>query len=103
MWRKMLILLGGAFGVGMLVAALWAVRNDATIAAHFTPPNLMVASQAVRCAAMSLAAIGELLLVMLVIGNVWRRDLLTNALALSATVIFLLSTAGAVALALAGR
>ena len=103
MWRKILMILGGALGVGMLVAALWTARNDATIAAHYKPQNLTVASQAVRCAAMSIAAIGELLLVMLVIGNVWCRDLLTNILALSATVIFLLSTAGAVALAVAGR
>jgi hypothetical protein len=87
----------------MLVAALWTARNDATIAARFKPPNLTVAAQAVRYAAMSLAAFGELVLVMLVIGKMWRRDWLTNVLALSATLIFLLSTAGAVALALAGR
>ena len=103
MLRKILILLGGASGVGLLVAALWAFWNDENLAALFKAQNSAVAAQAVRCAAMSVAALGEMLLVLLVIGNVWRRDLLTNVLALSATAIFLLSTAGAVALAVAGR
>ena len=103
MWRKTLILLGGAWGVGLLVLALWAWRNNDEAATFLHARNRVVFAWAVRCAAVALIAAGEAVLGMLVIGNLWRHDLFTRVLVLSAALVFMLSTASAVALGLAGR
>lgn len=103
MWRKALIFLGGVWGVGLLVLALWAWRNNEEAASFLQGHNRAVVAWAVRCAAVALIAAGEAVLGMLVIGNLWRHDLFTRVLVLSAALVFMLSTASAVALGLAGR
>jgi hypothetical protein len=103
MLRKTFISLGSAWGLGLLILALWAWRNDETLATYLGAHNLRVATWAVRCTAISLLAAGEAFIALLVLGNIWRRDWFTNALGLSAALVFMLSTASAVALGLAGR
>lgn len=103
MLRKTFISLGSAWALGLLVLALWAWRNDETLATYFGAHNFRIATWAVRCAAISLLAAGEACIGLLVIGNIWRRDWFTNALGLSAALVCMLSTASAVALGLAGR
>ena len=103
MWRKALIFLGGIWGVGLLVLALWAWRNNEEAATVLHAHNRVVVAWAMRCAAVALVAAGEAVLGILVIGNLWRHDLFTRVLVLSAALVFMLSTASAVALGLAGR
>ena len=103
MKRSIWTTLGASFGVGFLVLALWAWRRDEDLATRMGAHNLAVVTWAVRCAAVALVAAAEALLLLLVIANVWRRDLITSALGLSAALVFVLSAASAVALGLAGR
>ena len=100
---RILISVGGILGLSLLVLALWTWRNSDFIAPRFTSRTPALAASALRCAAVAIAAAGEGLLVLLVLAHVWRRDRMTHVLALSAALVFLLSTAGAVALSLAGR
>jgi hypothetical protein len=101
--RTIWTILGACLGVTVLVLALWAWRRDEDLATRFGAHNLALVTWAVRCAAVALVAAGEAQLVFLVIANVWRRDLLTNLLGLSAALVFALAAASAVALGLAGR
>ena len=103
MLRKSLLFAGSIWGVGLLVLALWAWRNNGNVAFFLGAHNLAVASWSVRCGAIAILAAGEAILVMMVLGNIWRRDWLTKALGLSAALVFLVSGASAVALGLAGR
>lgn len=103
MLRKTFILLGSIWGVGLLVLALWAWRNNEDAATYLHAHNRHTFGWAVRCTAVGLIAAGEAVLVVFVIGNLWRRDLFTKLLVLSAVTVFMLSVASAVALGLAGR
>src|SRR5437016_3503105 len=103
MKRSISSTLGGCLGVGLLVLALWAWRLDEDLATRMGAHNLTVVTWAIRCAAVALIAAAEALLLLLVIANVWPRDLLTSILGLSAALVFVLSAASAVALGLAGR
>lgn len=103
MLQKTLLFLGSIWGVGLLVLALWAWRNNEDAATYLHAHNRVVYAGAVRCAAVALVAAGEAVLAVFVIGNLWRRDLFTKLLVLSAVTVFMLSVASAVALGLAGR
>ena len=101
-------ILGGIWGVGLLVVALWAWRRQEAVATYFAPHILAVVSWAVRCGAVALAAAGEGILATCVVGNVrparvGRRDAFAGVVGLSAALVFMLSAASAVALGLAGR
>jgi hypothetical protein len=101
--RNIAAIFGGILGVGLLVAAFWGWQRDEAIAAYVGGRNLAVLAWAVRCAAIAVLAVGEGVLVLLVVARVWRRDVFTTAVALSAALVFMLSGASAVALGLAGR
>jgi hypothetical protein len=101
--RKALIAFGSSAGVGLLIFALWAWANSDPLVLRWGPADASLAAMSLRCAAVATAAVGEGLLVLLVVGNLWRRDGVTKWFALSAALVFLLSAAGAVALGLAGR
>jgi hypothetical protein len=103
MLRKVSMFIGALIGTSILVLALWSWQNSDQLAARFSGRDSSVDAMAARCIAVAMLGLGECLIVMLVIGNVWRRDTLTNLLGLSALIVFMLSTAGAVALGLAGR
>ncbi len=103
MLQKIIVILGGIWGLGLLVIALWAWRNNENAAAYLHAHNRIVFAWSVRCAAVALIAAGEAVLAVFVIGNLWRRDLFTQLLVLSAVMVFMLSFASAVALGLAGR
>ena len=103
MLQKLIIFLGGIWGISLVVLGLWAWRNNEDAATYLHAHNRIVVGWGVRCAAVALFAAGEGVLGLFVIGNIWRRDLFTNALLLSAALVFMVSTASAVALELAGR
>ena len=64
------------------------------------PENVV---RAVRCAAVGAVALAQAVLVWMVTGAVYRRDLVSKLLALSGLLVFLLSVSAAVALGLSGR
>jgi hypothetical protein len=103
MLRKIMIALGGVGGVALLVLGLWIWRNNEPLALRFAARNGSLTALALRSLAVAAAALGEGLLVVLVLANLWRRDRVTRFLGLSSALVFLLSTTAAVALGLAGR
>ena len=103
MLQRTLIGLGAVWGVCLLMLSLWSWRNNENAALYMHAHNRVVFGSAVRCASVALAAAGEAVLLIFVIGNLWRRDLFTNWLVLSAVTTLMLSVASAVALGLAGR
>src|SRR2546421_2407087 len=96
MHKSIAMIFGGGWGLGLLVLSLWAWGRSSEVARFMGSHNLPVAALSVRCAAVALAAAGEGLLAWLVVGTWYGRDLFASAVALSATVLFLLSAASAV-------
>ena len=105
MQRAASIVLGAAFGVILIVAAMWGWQRAGELVHDWEPHRPGAVLWAVRSGAVAAVAAGEVLLIGAVIGSIYRhrRDPLTDALGLSALVIFMLSLAGAVAFGLAGR
>lgn len=103
MQRLAAIILGGAFGMALLVVAMGCWQRADLIVAAWEPHRAGVGLWAVRCGAVAVVAAGEVLLIAGVVGSIFRRDAVTHALGLSALVIFMLSLVGAVALGIAGR
>jgi hypothetical protein len=103
MRRTLPMMIGGVFGLLLLVLALWAWRGDEDFATGWGAHNLRIARIAVRCAAVALASAGEALLLILVVRKVYKRDAITGILGALAILVFMISAASAVALGLAGR
>jgi hypothetical protein len=103
MQRAITILLGAAWSLGLLIFGLWAWRDGVAMVRHmeFNWPAAEV--WAVRAGAVAVIGLGEALLALLVLGNVWRRDRWTDAMGLVASVIFVIGGAAAVALGVMGR
>lgn len=93
-------LLGFVLAVGLLVVAIWLWVNAAALSAGRSKPtpNLW----AVRLAAVSVAAVGQVI-ALTVGGRVYRRDLPSDVLRLAGLLIGMLAGVAAIALGLAGR
>ena len=103
MHKSISLIFGGGWALGLLVLALWGWGRSADVARFLGSHNVAVAALSVRCAAVALGAAAQGILVWLVVGTIYRRDLFTSAVALSAALICLLSAVSAVALGFAGR
>lgn len=103
MRQTLIVLVAGAWALALMVLGLWAWRNGEFAAQVAGARSIATVTWAVRCAGVAAIAGGEALLALVVVGNVWRRDGVTQVLGLSAAVVFLLSTASAVALGVAGQ
>jgi hypothetical protein len=103
MQRAIAILLGAAWSMGLLILGLWAWHDGTAIVKRMEFSRPVTEMWAMRAGAVSVVALGEALLVLLVIGNVWRRDRLTDVLGLLASVIFVIGGATAVTLGVMGR
>jgi hypothetical protein len=103
MQRKIGVVLVSVLGTGLIVAALWGWQRTDWIIEAWGPQRLEAGIWAVRCAALAALAAGEGLLIAGVVARSRRRSALTNALGLSALLVFVLCVASAVALGLAGR
>jgi hypothetical protein len=103
MQRAITILLGAAWSLGLLIFGLWAWRDGPALVKQmeFSWPAAEI--WATRAGAVSVIALGEALLALLVVGNIWRRDRLSDLLGLLASVIFVIGGATAVTLCVMGR
>ena len=103
MQRAITILLGAAWSLGLLIFGLWAWRDGCAIVKQMEFSWPAAELWAARAGAISVIALGEALLALLVVGNIWRRDRLTDLLGLVASVIFVIGGATAVTLGVMGR
>ena len=103
MRRNAMIFLGGAWGVVLLVLALWAWKSDEDLATRLGAHNLRIEIWAVRCAAVALTAAAEALLMLLVVRLIYKKDAITSILGGLAMLVSMLSAVSAIALGLAGR
>ena len=106
--RGLLLIVGWIVGLALVAAGLWAwqyggemavwggVRSSAGVADQMQ-------ARAVRCGAIGLIALAQVIWMGFSVGMVYRRDRVSNVLTLSALLVFLLSAAAAVALGLSGR
>jgi hypothetical protein len=87
--------------VALMVACLWAWQSAGHFAIDANRPY--VATLAARTAAIALAAAAQVIILTLVIGRIYRRELVDDVLKLTAAAVMLVAIVGAVALALAAR
>ena len=94
---------GVTLAVGLVLLALHWWRYAGQIVEGWDVTRPHVAAWAVRSAAVAVAAGAQLVLLSLVTGRLYRRQLLDDVLALSAGLVATLAIVCAVALGLAGR
>jgi len=93
---------GAAVSLGLMVLGLWAWQHAAEVANGAARPY--VAKWAVRGVAVAAAAAAQAVLLVAVVGRVYRRQgALDEVLRLSAVLVFLVALVSAAALGLAGR
>jgi hypothetical protein len=87
--------------IALMVACLWAWQS----AGHFSVDagRPYVATLAARTAAVALGAAAQVLILTLVVGRIYRRELIDDMLKLTAGAVMLVAIVGAVALAMAAR
>ena len=102
---RVVSLVGGAVASAMLlVLGLWAWQHSAERASDGGAARPYVAKWAVRSAAVAAAAAAQAVLLVAVVGRVYRRQgPLDGVLRLSAVVVFVVALVSAVALGRAGR
>jgi Ca2+/Na+ antiporter len=99
--RAISIAFGGVIAVALTVAGLWAWGNAAEIVEGARQPYN--AKWAVRSGAVAAVAAAQAALLFWVVGRVYRRQALDDALRLSALVVFLVALVGAVTLGVTSR
>jgi hypothetical protein len=94
----------GLASVVLLMVSLWAWQHAAEVASDGGAARPYVATWAVRSAAIAAGAAAQAVLLIAVVGRVYRRQgALDEVLRLSAVLVFVLALVSAVALVLAGR
>ena len=93
--------LAGAAAIVLMVSCLWAWQSAGEFAVDASRPY--VATLAARSAAIALGAAAQVLVLTLVVGRIYRRQLVDDVLKLSAAAVMLVALVGAVALGLAAR
>jgi hypothetical protein len=97
--NRLLAVFGVLASFALVLAALWVWQNAAALTYTLDKPD--AAALAARLAAIGLAAAGQMVIAMLVLSRIYRRDVVTNIYGLSAAAIFLMSVTGAVIVAVA--
>lgn len=85
----------------LMVACLWAWQGAGHFSVDASRPY--VATLAARTAAVALGAAAQVIILTLVVGRIYRRQLVDDVLKLTAAAAMLVALVGAVALALAAR
>lgn len=98
---KLSIVVGVALATSLMILALWAWQQAGHIAIEVDRPELV--RWAVRCAAVAAAAMAQAVLLILVIGNVYRTRTLDLALRFLTAGVFAVALVSAIALGLASR
>jgi hypothetical protein len=101
MRSRIVMLIGSLLAIGLMVAGMWAWQRGPHLAFDATRPD--IALWAVRSAAVAAAALAQALVLLLVVGNLYRTRALDVVLRAAAAAVFLVALVSAVALGLAGR
>jgi hypothetical protein len=101
MQGRITIFAGGIVTVGLMLAALWGWQHAEQVVAGWSRPG--VAAWSVRSLAIGLAAGAQIVCLVFVVGRIYRRDLVNEALQLIAGLLCTLALVSAIALGLASR
>jgi hypothetical protein len=101
MASKVLILLGILISVGLLLIALWAWQQAPHLAFNEDRPDVVM--WAVRTAAIAAGALAQTVLLVLVVGNIYRTRAVDVLLRVLTAGVFAVSLVSAIALGLVGR
>lgn len=101
MATRMSILTGGVVSIVLTVFGIWAWSQSPNLAANTSRPD--VAGLAVRSGAIGVIAISQLVLLIWVVGNLFRRNLADDLLKLLSLCVSAIALIAAVALGLASR
>lgn len=93
--------LAGAAAVALMVLCLWGWQHAGELAQAAGQPRL--GRWAVQCAAIAVGALAQVILLTMVIGRIYQRQLVDDLLQVSAAVVLAVALVSAVALALAAR
>lgn len=96
-----LSLIGSILTVAMLVVAMWILQQADLLSRSWGRPE--VATWAIRCSALAIAAAAEFLAIVMVIGALWRPTVAGEWLGRCAIFAFILLLGSAITLALIGR
>jgi len=88
---------------GLIVLGLWTWEGASDLALDWGASRPQVAAWAMRSAAVAALAGGQVLLLVLVAGRVYRRGLFDVAMTFTASVVFAIALVSAAACALAAR
>jgi hypothetical protein len=103
MGRMVWIALGAVAAVGLIVAGLWGWQRAEAVVAMVGWEKRTIGAWSVRCGAAALVALAEAVLLVVVVGRVYRPDAFCGVAKLSALVVCMVCTVSAIALGLAGR
>ena len=101
--RNLITALGALCAVGLVVTGLWGWQRAETLVTLVGWEKRMIGAWAVRCMAIALVSVAQVILLTLVVERVYRRDAVCATARLSALLIFTVCAASAIALGLAGR
>ncbi len=92
---------GAVVGVVLTVIALWAWQSGPGLGVESDNPKMVLL--AVRSAAVASAALGQTVLLVMVVGNLYRTRMIDVALRVMTAAVFAVSVVSAIALGIAGK
>ena len=103
MFRGLQTVMAAGIALVLLVGAMWMWHHSEDLIVEWGVERAAVALWALRVACIAAAAAAQTMLVVYVIGQLYRRDRFSDLLGASAALLFVLALVGAVALGLASR
>jgi hypothetical protein len=101
MKRKILIIIGTLVSASLMVSALQIWQNAPHVAVDADRPDMVL--YAARTTAVAVASLAQAILILMVLGNLYRTRTSDIILRVLAVVLFTVSLIGAIALSLAAR
>ncbi len=101
--RSMTIAIGAVWTIGLVILGLWGWQHAEAVVSRVGWEKRAIGVWAVKCMAAALMVVAQAILLSLVVERVYRRDPVCAAAKLSALLLFMVCTASAIALGLAGR
>jgi hypothetical protein len=101
--RSAVVTIGAVWTVGLIVLGLWGWQRAEALVTLMGWEKRTISAWSVRCAAAAVISAAEVILMLLVVERIYRRDAFCGLVKLSALLAFMVCTVSAVALGLAGR
>ncbi len=101
MTAKVMIVLGVFISCGLVLISLWAWQTAPHLAFNEDRPDVIL--WAVRTAAVAAAALAQTVLLVMVVGNIYRTRTLDVLLRCMTALVFAVSLVSAIALGLVGK